>query len=384
VLKETVEEKQKNEESEMRDEDALLFGVIGKAELASFLQTLGGKKHPLKALIETGAPRRTSSLEEKVAINTGVAARAVAGAQPEWLKGLKARLLDLIDATNAASALGEIRAFGDLLQAYPEAVPETNKTADGGIPEFVVAHNGSRVVVEVHTKQADADEAKRTSRELADQMRAGLNALPLEAGRLKEPAVVTAVSVIAPFGLPKRGKPGDFHCTNEISRIASIKQRGHQVHQGQPFVLWLDFQDPATWIFSGHEYLFHPLHTDIDGSVMSGSIWWGLYGERGDTLAHGEGGGPRKTPMAHPGKFAQSPGVSAVVVAMPDGLAVFEHPKPSVPLPAWFRDRLLTLPRFQVEHSWLEFEAGMTADAVRHAKIRSKRAVEALMGLLPQ
>jgi len=361
----------------MNDEHEPIFlGLITDEEIESFKKSVGQKKHPLKTLLAAyegyleSLKRGPADLRTIVMLNTARAVKAIDLRFDPWLQNLKKRILDVSDPTNASSAFGEIRALGSVVHMRLRTDVVTPQTQQGGRPEFVLHHGDQKVVIEVHTKQSDPRETERMERELREQKEENLKkARPITTANGRQVTVTTAATIVSPLGAPTSGKAGDFYITNEISRIASIKQRGHQVVEGVPFVLWLDFQEPDVWLFPQQEHYCQPIFGGEHGRVKSGFIWWALYGEKDDSIVHFENY-TRLTPMAHPGKFAQDKRISAIVVSLSNTTLVFEHPDPSVRMPAWLRHRLFLLPQIEMDNSWLELAPGMVSNAVQAAKKR--------------
>ena len=330
-----------------------------------------GRRHPVAALVLSDPPSRE-------AVNTEQAGRQISATNADWLASQRSRLLDTSDFSQSSSALGEIRAYGALLEAGFRVDPRPRVGAK--VPDFEVDAGDGPVIVEVHSKQLDKagkDAMKQAEADAEAEARAG--------GR-----VGMGEAQVAPFGVPDPGKKGDSVTTNAISRIASIKGDEDQVDPNKPFVLWLDWQDMTAGglPMTVSEEHFSPLYTeDKDGEVGSGVIWFALYGRRGDPMIEMRGYDYSSTAMLHDGRFYQTINshggptrVSAYVFSLPGVTVLMEHPDPARPLPPRFRATILRTPHFRLDLSLCEWEPHLMQtiiDTQRKAIAAAARALEA-------
>ena len=175
--------------------------------------------------------------ERQVTTNTEMAARQVLRENGRWLRALRPRLLDDKDFTAAASALGEIRAYGALLETWCKVRAAPSVPGSNVRPEFEADAGDGPVIVEVHFRQLDSHQIASLARHDADlQARhAAKVAAAKAAGVTKKAAgvtknvVTTSVTEVFPTGAPVAGKAGDSVLTNTISRIASVKNNENQI-----------------------------------------------------------------------------------------------------------------------------------------------------------
>ena len=255
------------------------------------------------------------------------------------------------------------------LETWVTVTPAPKVEGSNASPEFEIDNKDGKVIVEVHSKQLDEDQAgaidtaakelkKRHSETLKDAK---------DKSRSPRSVVTTLTTEVFPTGIPKLGKPGDSVLTNTISRIAAIKRDEKQIDQNKPFILWLDLQDNNVWGLPLAEQLFTPLFSELrDGHISSGPFWFALYGRKNDPLIKSRGFDYRSIPMAHEGRFYQTmtshggpTRVSAVVFSLPQATILMEHPNAAKPLPKNIRAALLKLPRFRLELSILDWEPGL-------------------------
>ncbi|MFG1243641.1 hypothetical protein V5F31_14800 [Xanthobacter sp. V7C-4] len=344
----------------------LWLGIITDAEIEKLRNArTGGRSHPVVSLALADG--------EQVAANTEFAARQVAQNNLPWLQSLRPRLLDEKDFTAGAGALGEIRAFGALLETWCSVKPGPSVPGSNAKPEFEADAGDGPVIVEVNSRQLDSDQVKGladhhadvTARHAADVAKAQV------LGTIKN-VVTTGITEVFPTGAPDPEKPGDSVLTNTISRIAQVKQNEKQIDPAKPFVLWLDFQDPGVWGTPLADELFRPLYTECkEGHVHSGPFWFALYGRKGDPMLESLGYSYRTTPMLHDGRFYQTMAshkgptrVSAVVYSCPRATILMEHPAAVRPLPPNFRASLLKAPFFRLDLSVIEWGPSLVQQVI--------------------
>lgn len=327
-----------------------------------------------------------------VAGNTHLAARQLHGKDLVWLKGLRNRLLDTTDFTNASSALGEIRAYGALLEAA--LAVQTAPIISGKLvaPEFEADAGDGPVIVEVHSRQM-APGGRAALAHLDQDLHARHAAAVSksnESGRPR-PIVTTGVTGVAPLGAPDPTRKGESVLTNAISRIASIKEKEKQIDAMKPFVLWLDLQDPMVWALPISEEQLSPIFTESkDGHVGSGALWFALYGRKRDPMMEMQGFDYHTRPMLHDGRFHQimkvhggPTRITAVVYSLPEATVLMENPSPVIALPPAFRGALLRTPHFRLDLSICEWTPGLVKATVNNQRRTTAAAAKALIALNP-
>ena len=313
--------------------------------------------HPLVSVaLHPGAPQQP----KQIAVNTCRALRRVLDEFPGWAQNLRPRILDAKDWTNAESALAEIRACGALLEAgFPVQLGAKNATS-GAKPEFHVSMDGVETIIEVWTRNRSKQETAQTRAQQA----ASSNTQQVHGG-----SITTSVASIAPFGSPNPDKEGDSILTNVISRIAAVKEREHQAHDRQPFVLWIDLQSESSLRFDYSAH-FQPLMT-WNGVVESGGYWHALYGRQGDILLESDAGQIRANVMQHKGRYYQHmkdhgdpTRISAFIFSSPRTAVIMENPAAPVPLTASFRRQLINLPWFEIGLSLANWSENLVARTI--------------------
>lgn len=354
------------------------LGVITPAELDQLRSARQpGRTHPVVALAAD------STFESA---NTERAAQEITIVDRPWLVAQRSRLLDTTDFANASSALGEIRAYGALLEASFTVNPQPQVPGKKVIPEFDVDAGDGSVIVEVYNRQMDPSVSAAIAQAEFD-VRAG-KGMRSVAGSQASITIGEPVSV-TPYGVPDPKKQGESVTANVISRVASVKKNETQVDPAKPFVLWLDLQDMTIFGLSVSEEQFEPLYTEpTDGEVGSGGFWFGLYGRKGDDRIEMRGRDYSTTPMLHDGRFYQlvqghPTRVSAVVFSLPEATVLMEHPEPVLPLPPRFRASMLRTPHFRLDLSLCDWEPNLVKDTVGNQLRTVRAAAQALQATNP-
>jgi hypothetical protein len=354
------------------------LGVITPDEIERLHKSVAAEvRHPLIALGKAAKPH-------EVATNTENAARHIFRKNPDWLTRLKTRLIDTSDFTNSSSALGEIRAYGALLETAMAVKPKPAVPGKKVSPEFEVDAGDGAVIVEVHSRQLDPVQAEEIA-EHRRKHRAEHKIAVEEARKAGEKGVVTSAAIgVMPLGAPNPKKAGDSVLTNAISRICNIKKEEKQIDPAKPFVLWLDLQDPVVWGAAIAEQQLSPIYSEFRSEgVESGALWFALYGRKGDPMIEMRGCDYRQIAMLHDGRFALSAKISAVIYSLPRTTVLMEHPAPARPLPPNFRASLLNLPFFALETSVCEWTPGLVTQYLDYQRKMVSEAAKALVAFNP-
>jgi hypothetical protein len=91
----------------------------------------------------------------------------------------------------------------------------------------------------------------------------------------------------------------------------------------------------------------------------------------------------RQIAMLHPGRFALSTKISAVVYSLPKATVLMEHPAPARFLPARFRASMLKAPFFRLEFSLCEWKPGLVKSQMYAAHDMVSTAAKALLAFNP-
>lgn len=274
--------------------------------------------------------------DRQVATNTDRAIRIINRVNPDWLKAIKPRLLIEKDFQEPSATFGEIRALGYLLEAGLEATPPEAKR-DQKRPEFVLNFEGKKVLVEVQSKQMNAEEAKAL-----EEFNNRKPDVP------KKPGVYfSQITVVTPFGKPKENE-----CVTEnvIQKLAQIKKDESQVSDTEPSLLWLDFQDES-WDLVIKPDSARPLRT-WNGEFCSGEFWHSMYGWKGAPIYEGSFA---VIEMPHEGKFNQNSKFDAVMFSLSNCVFLFQNCNSKKPLPDGLVQGFLRIPWFSYSHSQVDW-----------------------------
>jgi len=359
-----------------KENPADFLEVISPQEIESLrLAAKDGLRHPVAALAHAS---------DNVAANTKRAARNISRSDKKWLSSLKPRLIDVSSFTNASATLGEVRAYGALLEAAITVKPHPVVPGKRVKPEFEADAGDGPVIVEVHSRQLDEKQVQALA-EHNRKHRAEHKLAAEEARKAGKGGVVTSSSIgVAPFGMPEHNKPGDSILTNSISRICRTKEDETQIDPTKPFLLWLDYQDPLVWGPSIAEQQFAPIYSEFSNEgVGTGALWFALYGRKGDPMVEMNGCDYRQISMLHDGRFERSSRISAVIYSLPRATVLMEHPNPAMPLPAQFRAALLRVPSFRIELSLCEWAPGLVKSQIETTRNMVAAAAQSLVATNP-
>jgi len=294
------------------------------------------RHHPLKLLLNHETISNQPNLKKSLT-NTTFAFKQVFNEDQNWLKKIKPRLLNTDDYSTASSALGEIRCYGDLLQASVKVQP-ISETNNANTPDFKAHKQGEEVLIEVRTKGYSKEESKRLEEH---------NQLEFNCEKNKETRVT-------PFG---RAEKGENVTENAISKIAQIKQSEEQFSEDKPSILWINFQGEL-WQFGPNKNSIFPVRTS-EGKLYSGEVWYAFYGYEGAPIFRGEnnkeGAVQNLIHMKHKGRFRNDSCIDAVVISSPLTTMVAENISTQAPIPPWFWSKLIHVPQFKIEYSRLNW-----------------------------
>lgn len=257
------------------------------------------QRHPLQRIIFP----KTYGSDFQVATNTEKALGSILRTNSQWVAKLKTRLLNLSDYSTSSAALGEIRAYGYLLDADINVF--TIPTEKKPTPEFRCSIDNTDFLMEVHSKQMHGDESKALS---------SFNEKP-SSGDI----------VVTPFG---KAKQDEATTQNAISKLCSIKQREHQLSGHNPSIMWMDFQD-ETW-----DRVFLPENAfpirSVKGEFNSGALWYAFYGWKTAPIYENHSfeirNEQRPVLMGHEGRFRIGSNIHTIIVAFPKHTIFFENP----------------------------------------------------------
>ena len=302
--------------------------------------TVKDRCHPVKRLLY---PRDGVERDFQVIANTERALRHLKQHHTQWLMNLKPRLLNIDDYSTSSGALGEIRAFGYILEAGISVKPISRNGAD-----FLVEDNQEKVLIEVHSKQLHDKEAESLEKFYKD-LRNEMTKIERKTGW------VIGEHKTVPFGKPQQQ---ENVTENAISKLCAIKQKEHQMSTDYTSIIWLDFQDEVWDLLDTVDRVL-PVRT-WNRAFYSGELWYAFYGwEDAPIFEHfrldrllGD-----VVKMRHPGRFRNSTKLDAVIISFSRNTVILENPfsKKAIKPSLW--KKLIFLPWFNFEYSYTNWPA---------------------------
>lgn len=306
-------------------------------------------------------------------LSNGAVARISSEGGDAWLRSLAPRLCRMDDPEEASAALAELRTYGAFLEAGFKVTPILVK--DDSTPDFEVNAGDGAVIVEVFAKHQDDNEAK-----LWEDIKSGETPEGVErhSTKVNGGEITTVISEQRPGGAPDPNKPNDSVQANVISRICAAKGKEKQFPEDKPSLLWIDLRSFGAWPEAVKLEQCTPLMSGHHG-LTSGALWYAFYGWKDapifeeDFPLH-----ERVVKMGHDGRFRLQGKIksklSGAILALPEGLVLFENPWPSHALPDRARRYAERLPCFNLGRSVCNWSPG---DAEVLAKA-GRRQIEAM------
>ena len=330
-----------------------------EAEISAIERTIvKDRRHPLKRLL---CP---SDRDSQVLTNTNRALERVLKTRQNWFESKKGDLLETTDYSTSSATIGELRAYGMLLEGMTGTVDAIRGHGETS-PDFAVHDCNQKVVIEVHSKQYESHE----SISLEEFNNAEVDyPLPGET-TVREHEIV-------PFGTPKKG---ENVTENVISKLTAVKQDENQFSTKEPSLLWIDFQDEL-WDMALKFDSTLPIRT-WNGQLYSGEIWYAMYGFEGAPIFEGETTELRSVRniirMRHNGRFRLKTKIDAVVFSFPRSTIVLENPYTEKQVPDWFWKQFMHIPWFQYEYSWLNWPDNNLVKSIK-IEIEKIRSLDSL------
>jgi hypothetical protein len=317
----------------------LLNKVLTAEQISKIKDTQGkDRTHPVKQIIEYNERNGFCYYNTKCALNL------ILEDDIKWLKYKSDKLADTNIFSSSSAVLGEIRAYGYMLDAGFNIKPlqESNIPT----PDFCVIDDGNNEIIkiEVHSKQYNNEQS-----------------VALENFNNKELAFnssqksITSEICVKPFGKPN--KAGESVTENVISKICNIKSEEGQFSETNSDVLWLDFQDEMWWSIPEANSTF-PVRS-WKSELTSGEFWYAYYGKIDlpifNSLSIDEIVYNKTHKMQHNGRFRQQTKIDACIISLKRDLIILENPYSRNPLPEWFYTKLTKVRWFNIANSWMRW-----------------------------
>jgi hypothetical protein len=285
--------------------------------------------HPLIRLIQD-----SHNNVKSVALRTDHCCRLILKHNPQWLKAKSKIITSETKHQNISAALGEIRAFGELLWVWQGKVNTGNSGHD-----FSIESEGKNVRVEVFTPQ------HRTKRNKIVHK-------PVGSKKMR-----SQVIEYYPFGYPERCNKDNTQ-SEAISKLTAIKQEEHQFSEIDINILWCDVKDPVLWMFGFNESEFAPLWTQNE-NITSGSFWNAFYAKQGlpifDNFPIGGYGRRKPYIMEYNGRFWKNTKLDFVIADSLNFQAVFQNLNTEKSIPNGLFQDLHRLYALDFQASWFDW-----------------------------
>ena len=339
------------------------FLELSESEIENIRNTtIKDRCHPVKRLLY---PKDRGERDFQVIVNTERALGHIKQHHTQWLRNLKPRLLNIDDYSTSSGALGEIRAFGAILEAGISVEPIIENGAD-----FWVEDNQEKVFIEVHSKQLHDKESESLEKFYND-----LRNERTESDR--NTGWVIAEHRTVPYGKPQEG---ENVTENAISKLCAIKQKEHQMSTNDTSILWLDFQDEVWEVLDTVDRVL-PVRTCYK-AFYSGELWYAFYGWKDapifqdfslDRLLNDE------KKMRHPGRFrnyTKPTKLDAVIISFSRNTVILENPfsKKAIKPSLW--KKLTLLPWFNFEYSYTNWPAMNLIQRIELEEEKLKKLIE--------
>lgn len=190
----------------------------------------------------------------------------------EWLNKIKKRLINNTDYSQPSSALGELRCYGYLLEAFTGYDVKPTDKSSTPTPDFSIINKNEIVEVEVNTPQMNGEEQKAL-----EQFNNQQNSTTHNKPCIRE-------HVTAPFGR----KNAKCVTENVIHKITSIKEDEAQFSKKTCSILWVDLQDSHMNSIDDRCRSSCPIFTGRGYSSMedyfSNELWYATYASKGTPI----------------------------------------------------------------------------------------------------
>ena len=238
------------------------------------------------------------------------------------------------DESAARGALTELEALGTTQQAFPTCLP-VSENRQNQTPDFEVP---GEFCVEAYCPRTSTTDREDVAAELAAQT-----------GMVK-------LAISRPL-TGSRGASLDYPASKVIDRLLNAKRSSRQYRDGVPNILYVDAR--REWKLSGKDVLpFRSTYSLGHHWIGTFGVWHAFYGAIGrrsllcDRVALRFLHAAQVHEQVEEGLFRAAPEWSASIVALTDGIVVFENPWARFLLTKEAIRKSFLLPRMRAELSW--------------------------------
>lgn len=289
----------------------------------------------------------------------------------EWLESKVKEFLNSAKTQtkeNFSSLLGEVRAYGEILDTfYGCSVSHPKQGSD-----FILEIKKQKVNIEINTPQETSNGKDTEHKEEYKNI------------NISDKVALTSISSKAPFGYPTRAKDNIQY--EAVCKFASIKKnkdknnnKEHkQFTEEDISILWLDMNDPTLFTFDlGDEC--QPLKA-FNGAVSSGVLWYAFYGQKDDWIyASYDGMYSRDAvQMEFDGRFQSGSNIDFVIVDAFTKKYILQNPYSRKDIPKELYNYFLNLFGVQISQSFFDFEVDRLKDRIKSERGRNNMFFERL------
>lgn len=284
--------------------------------------------HPLIALV-IGDCSRTQEIANRTDWCFGIVKKK----NSSWLESKVKKIITDKNMENVSASLGEIRAYGELVFAWNDAIKAKSSGSD-----FSIKVQNTEIKIEVHTPQHRSER-----REIAHK--------PFNIDSIK-----STISEIYPFGYPQRAI--DNTQGEATSRLSCMKKVEHQFDAKSINILWIDLKDPMLWPLDFSSIQCLPV-SQFNEDITSGAFWNAFYGKK-QTYIYDNlsvcGIQSKAYSMEFNGRFWNNSLIDFVIADTRTEKIVFQNPnRKEISIPDEIFQKIHCLFAFNLELSWLDW-----------------------------
>lgn len=241
---------------------------------------------------------------------------------------------------NFNGLLGEIRAYGELLELKSLVFEISKIEAPKSGSDFVMVLNNKRINIEVNTPQESG--TKNTVSNIEEKTTITDNY-----------SIKQIISTNAPYGYPVREKDNiQYEAVSKFSQIKEIKEK-KQFPKQNISILWLDLNNPLIFMFN-HLSDTTPI-SSFNGQLSSGFIWNAFYSLKDDNVYSCYSGFSKDViKMEFDGRFCDS-NIDFVIIDCFTHKVIFENHNSQKIIPRELYRAFFQFHNFNNRNSYLSF-----------------------------
>lgn len=337
------------DDSFKRNIEYVFNNFFSEEEIEQVLSDINGLSHPIFDIVNPYC-YDSSNNNGFTRENVRLAFNIIIKKNSEWLNKIKKRLINNTDYSQPSSALGELRCYGYLLEAFTGYDVKPTDKSSTPTPDFSIINENEIVEVEVNTPQMNGEEQKAL-----EQFNNQQNSTTHNKPCIRE-------HVTAPFGR----KNAKCVTENVIHKITSIKEDEAQFSKKTCSILWVDLQDSHMNSIDDRCRSSCPIFTGRGYSSMedyfSNELWYATYASKGtpifESVNLGEGIPVKELPkVTYDGRFCKKRKsiVDAIIFSLPHNTVIYENPYAKHKIPKWFIEAIQNVRWYSYQGSKLNF-----------------------------